>query len=169
MPTVWRDSADAFANTLRRHGVEPDAVTNVEAAWCAFVEFLQLDIEDIEPADEDGDGFIVQWGRWSWNDHRPSLSMTRQLAVVDASSKDAYDYQPELWQIVLTMLFDDRPELQRLEPPETSDTDFRFEPIGPMRSAALAEIHEQAQRHALVRALWAMRPASSQLTLESVD
>jgi hypothetical protein len=82
MPTPWRDSAGTFAEILRRHGVDPEAVTDVEAAWCAFGEFLQVAVDGID-TDADADGFLVQWGRYSWNDDRLSLSFTRQLAVVD--------------------------------------------------------------------------------------
>lgn len=165
MPTVWRDSADAFANALRRHGLDPDAVTDVEGAWRAFVEFLQLDVAGIEPADHNGDGFILQCGRSSWNDDRLSLSMTRQLAVIGPGGRDDYDYQPELWQVDLQMIFDEAPELVGLEP-ASFDTGFRFEPIGSLRTTALTEIRAEAHRHALVRAMWATRPARSWLTFE---
>jgi hypothetical protein len=37
MPTSWRDSADSLDEILRRHGVDPEAVTDVEAAWRAFI------------------------------------------------------------------------------------------------------------------------------------
>jgi hypothetical protein len=56
-----------FAQILRQRGVEPDAVRDVQAAWDAFGEFLQIEIEGTEGPKNDGDGFIVQWGRWDWN------------------------------------------------------------------------------------------------------
>jgi hypothetical protein len=33
MPIAWRSSAYAFAETLSRHGIDPHAVRDVNAAW----------------------------------------------------------------------------------------------------------------------------------------
>jgi hypothetical protein len=57
-----------FARVLRQHAVEPDSVRDVGAAWDAFGAFLHIEVEGIERAENDGDGFIVEWGRWSWTD-----------------------------------------------------------------------------------------------------
>lgn len=32
----------------------------MEAAWAAFVEFVQVPVEGIEGPEDDGDGFIVE-------------------------------------------------------------------------------------------------------------
>jgi hypothetical protein len=151
----WRSSPEAFARILRRHGVDPTAVTDVEAAWRAFGEFLQVEIDGIDTTpDSDADGFIVQWGRYSWNDKRPSLSFTRQLAV--AGSGD----DPELWQIDLVMCFDDLHGLDSL------NTGFVFDLAGPPLSAALAEVRAEMERYPQLQAVWRMIPVSSDLSFE---
>lgn len=111
MPIPWRAAAESFEQFLGKHGLGPAAVTDVEAAWRAFVEFSQTEIDGIAPADEDGDGFIIQWGRHSWDNNRLGLTLTRQLAVVDPGEQieaDDPDWQ-HLWQVELTMAFDDEP------------------------------------------------------------
>ncbi|MBF6341811.1 hypothetical protein IU450_38920 [Nocardia abscessus] len=171
MPIPWRAATESFEQFLGKHGVGPAAVTDVEAAWRAFVEFSQTEIDGIAPANEDGDGFIIQWGRYSWDNNRLSLTLTRQLATVDASEQieaDDPDWQ-HLWQVELTMVFDDEPELVAHESGlDAPDTGFRFEPIGPLRAAALAEVRVQAQRQALVEAMWTATPVHSELTFECV-
>ncbi|MGW3263637.1 hypothetical protein [Streptomyces sp. NPDC001056] len=39
---------------LGEHGVEPDGVRDVDAAWAAFGAFLQVEIEGIGPPGNDG-------------------------------------------------------------------------------------------------------------------
>lgn len=66
MPIDWRSSVELFAQMLCQRGVPPDAVSNVDAAWAAFTEFVQTPLDGIVTGeDSDGDGFIVQWGCWS--------------------------------------------------------------------------------------------------------
>lgn len=159
MAISWRDSADAFAELLRRHGVDPGAVTDVEAAWRAFGEFVQVTIDGLD-TDPDADGFLVQWGRYSWNDDRLSLSFTRQLAVDDP------DQQPEYWQVDLAMCFDDEPDLLGLDALEAQDTGHSFDPVGPQRAAALVEMRADLERHPQLRSAWRATPVTSDLSLE---
>ncbi|MFR9780108.1 hypothetical protein ACL02O_29130 [Micromonospora sp. MS34] len=169
MHIPWRTSLDAFAEIMRRHGVDPDTVTDVEAAWGAFAEFLQLDIAGIDPTpDSDADGFIIQWGRRSWSDNRLILTFTRQLAIADVGDRDDPYWQPELWQLDLEMAFDDEADLIGLDSFDVHDTGFEFAPTGPLRAAALADTWATAQQHASVRAAWITAPASSGLSFESV-
>jgi hypothetical protein len=164
IPIAWRDAAETFEQILRKHGVQPTAIADVEAAWRAFADFLQTEICGVAPADEDGDGFIVQWGRRSWGDNRLLLALTRQLAVDPDDSG-----RQELWQVELGIAFDDEPALIALESGlDAPDTGFRFDPIGPLRATAMAEVCVQAQRQALVRAMWAATPVHSELTFECV-
>jgi hypothetical protein len=169
MPNAWRTAAETFEQIMRTQGIQPTAVTDVETAWCAYVDFLQAEISGVAPADEDGDGFIVQWGRRSWGDNRLLLALTRQLAVVDIGDRADPGWQAELWRVELEIAFDDEPTLIALESGlDAQDTGFRFDPIGPERAAALAEVRVQARQQALVRALWTATPASSALTFECV-
>ncbi|MEJ8643329.1 hypothetical protein WKI68_21930 [Streptomyces sp. MS1.HAVA.3] len=108
MTIPWRSSAEALAQTLRQQGVDPDAVRDVDAAWDAFGRFLQLEIDGIEGPENDGDGFIVEWGRWDWNDGRPALSFGRLLAVSEPGDVDDADegyWQPEYWKAELELVF----------------------------------------------------------------
>ena len=158
-----------FAQILRRHGVDQDSVTDVEAAWGAFAEFLQLDIDCLDPTpDSDADGFIIQWGRRSWSDNLLILTFTRQLAIVDVGDHDDSYWQPELWQLDLEMAFDDEADLIGLDRLDVQDTGFRFPPVGPLRAAALTDTWAETQRHAPVRAAWIATPAGSGLSFESV-
>ncbi|HTJ33825.1 MAG TPA: hypothetical protein VL738_11395 [Dactylosporangium sp.] len=173
MPVQWQLSADIFAQTLRRHGVDPGAVLDVEAAWRAFGEFLQVDFDGLDP-DPDADGFIVQWGRYNWNGERLALSFTRQLAVLDdEDDPDPDDPDPDdtdrpqaLWQIHLELRFADEPDLVGLDGLETQDTGFAFDPIGPERAAALAAARTEMERHPQLRAIWRATPVSSTLSFD---
>lgn len=164
----WRDSAEVLAGLLREHGQDPGSVVNVEAAWQAFRSFLSTPIDGLEPdPDSDADGFIVQWGRYGWNDRRPSLAFTRQMAVdVRATWTETDWYQPELWQLNLELIFDDGPELATLT---TSDTGFDFSPPGPERDHAIRAVELEIQQHATLRAMWASIPARSKLDLDEAD
>lgn len=167
MPVPWRSSTEAFADMLRRHGVDPSGVTDVDAAWRAFGEFLQLEVDGLDPRPEsDADGFIVQWGRNSWNNGQLSLTLTRQLAVADGPDLDDPYWQPEYWQLELTMCFDDEPSLIGLDTLEIQDTDFDFGPVGPGRAAALAEMRADMERYPQLRAALAATPVRSSLSLE---
>ncbi|MEV6366354.1 hypothetical protein AB0L86_05610 [Micromonospora musae] len=165
----WRTSVDVIAQILRRHGVEQDSVTDVEAAWGAFAEFLQLDIDGLDPTpDSDADGFIIQWGRRSWSDNRLILTFTRQLAIADIGDHDERYWQPGLWQLDLELAFDDEADLIGLDRLDVQDTGFRFPPVGPLRAAALTDTWAETRRHAPVRAAWIATPASSTLSFECV-
>ncbi|MFG2108837.1 hypothetical protein [Micromonospora chersina] len=158
-----------FAQILRRHGVEQDSVTDVDAAWGAFAEFLHLDIDGLDSApDSDADGFIVQWGRRSWSDNRLILTFTRQLAIAEVGDHADPYCQPQLWQLSLAMVFDDEADLIGLDRLNVEDTGFRFAPIGPLRAAALVDTWAEMQLHAPIRAAWIATPASSGLSFECV-
>ncbi|GAA1394870.1 hypothetical protein ACFQZ4_24600 [Catellatospora coxensis] len=164
MSFFWRDSADAFADVLRRHGVEPDAVADVEAAWQSFTEFLQTEVSGTD-ADGDADGFIVQWGRNQWTDGLPSLNFTRQFAVSTDGPDDPY---PVYWQLNLEMCFSDHAEFAGMDELNTQDTDFSFSAVGPERLADLAEARAEVDQYRQLRAMWRTKPVSSKLTFEGV-
>jgi hypothetical protein len=152
---------------LRRHGVDPDRVHNVAAAWQAFTEFLALPVDGLEPVENDADGFMVQWGRYSWNDRVPSLAFTRQFAVEvrDAwAGKDGY--QPEIWQVNLDMVFLDTPELAELGRSVLADTGLDFSAPGPKRDRAISAVEQRLAQHPALQAAWAIRPARSCVTLD---
>jgi hypothetical protein len=80
MPISWRSSRDAFEQVLRRHGLDPEAIDDLEAAWTAFGEFMQLEIDGVESTTDDGDGFIAEWGTCSWSEALPAITFGRLLA-----------------------------------------------------------------------------------------
>ncbi|MBU2665853.1 hypothetical protein KOI35_20285 [Actinoplanes bogorensis] len=170
MGTPWRDAAETFADLLRGRGVDAGHVHDVAAAWQAFTEFLALAVDGLEPVEEDADGFLVQWGRYSWDDRLPSLSFTRQFAVdVRDAWADQDWYQPEIWQVSLDMVFADTPELAQLGRPAAADTGFDFSPPGPERDHALRAVEKRLAQHPALRAAWASSPARSSLTLFAAD
>ncbi|WP_330186420.1 hypothetical protein KZZ52_26750 [Dactylosporangium sp. AC04546] len=152
-----------FAQILRRHGVDPSAAADVETAWQAFAEFAQVEVDGIDQPDTDADGFMIQWGRYSWNNRRPSLSFTRQLAVIDTGDRGR---QAEIWHVDLQMCFDDGPDLIGIDSPRPSDIDISFDPIGPSRAAKLAEMRLNMLRHPQLHAMWRAEPVSSDLSFE---
>jgi hypothetical protein len=170
MPVPWRSSAEVFAQYLRSHGLDAADVVDADAAWQAFSEFLQVEIDgvDLDP-DSDADGFIVQWGRYSWNGYRPSLAFTRQLAIVGVDDRDGPCADPEYWQVSLEMRFDDEPDLAGIDALPEQDTGFNFAPIGPHRRAALAEMRTDMAGHAQLQAAWRTKPTDSELTLDRAD
>jgi len=94
---AWRDAHEVLAGLLREHGQDPDRVDSVEVAWHVFRSFLDIPVDGLEDdPHSDADGFIVQWGRYGWNDQMPSLTFTRQFAVgVRETSTEPDWYQPE--------------------------------------------------------------------------
>ncbi|KHD75764.1 hypothetical protein [Actinoplanes utahensis] len=164
----WRDAAQTLEGMLRRSGVDPGHVHDVAAAWQAFTEFLALPVDGLEPLENDADGFMVQWGRYSWNDRLPSLAFTRQFAV---DVRDAWDaphdwYQPEIWQVDLEMVFADTPELADLGRSVPADTGLDFSAPGPERDRAIHAVEQRLAQHPALRAAWANRPARSSVTLD---
>ncbi|MEW2118459.1 hypothetical protein AB0945_25380 [Streptomyces sp. NPDC005474] len=168
MPIPWRSSADIFAQLLRQRGVEPDAVRDVQVAWEAFGEFLQVEIEGVEGPEEDGDGFIVQWGRWDWNDDEPALSFGRQLAVSQAGERDDPHWQPEYWQVELQLIFREDPAWADLDSPSHQGTGVDFDEIGVPRSVALERIRQFLESFPPLAAIWRAEPIRSDLTIERV-
>jgi hypothetical protein len=168
---AWRDSPGVLVGLLRVYGLAPDRVDDVDKAWRAFCEFLALPIDGLEPEpDNDADGFIVQWGRYSWHDRLPSLSFTRQFAVdVRATWTETDWYRPELWQVSLDLLFPDAPVLADLDQLNVQDTGFDFSPPGPERDRAVREAEWEIRQHPTLQVLWASTPQRSTVTLDTAD
>lgn len=166
MSIAWRSSADVFAQVLRRRGVEVDAVCDVEAAWEGFGEFLQMGIEGIAGPEDDGDGFVVQWGRWGWNDDRPALSFVRQLAVTEDGEWDGSCWQSAYWQVELQLVFGEDPAWADLGGFGRQDTGFGFDEIGRPRSVALGKIRRFVESCPQLAAMWRAEPIRSGLSLE---
>ncbi|MEU6236965.1 hypothetical protein [Kitasatospora sp. NPDC047058] len=159
-----------FALILRRHGLDPDAVDDVARAWSAFQEFVQERIDGIVPAEDDGDGFIVQWGRWSWNDDRPALVFTRQFAVHDERDQDGGFSQPQRWNVELELFFGDAPAWADLGDMAWRDSmGFDFDPIGRERAEALSRIATFVETLPQVSAMWRAVPVGSALGLDRTD
>ncbi|MEU4428752.1 hypothetical protein AB0F81_49770 [Actinoplanes sp. NPDC024001] len=167
MGFLWRDAAQMLAGRLRRYGVDPGHVHDVAVAWQAFTEFLALPVDGLEPVENDADGFMVQWGRYSWNDRLPGLSFTRQFAVDVRDAWAGKDwYQPEIWQVSLDMVFPDTPELAQFGRPGPADTGLDFSAPGPERDRAVRAVEQRLTQDPTLRAAWASRPARSSVTLD---
>ena len=164
----WQSSAETFARILRRRGVEPDSVRDVEVAWGAFCEFLQVGVDGIEGPEDDGDGFIVQWGRWDWNGGRPAMSFGRQLAVSVGHGPDEAAWEPEYWQVELRLVFAEGPGWADLDSLGRQDTGFRFGGMGMGRAVVLGEMRGPLQSYPQLGALWQAGPLRSDLALERV-
>ncbi|MBN1170682.1 MAG: hypothetical protein JXA67_00740 [Micromonosporaceae bacterium] len=170
MADSWRTSADVLTRLLLRHGCTPDAVADPRAAWRAFGEFLQIPFGGLDQ-DPDSDAFIVEWGRYSWHGHRLCLSLTRQFMVAETAGPDSDpnsdpNSDPGLWQIELTMVFDERDvaRTSNFGDGTPADSGFMFTPPGPGRQAEFAAI----ERHPQVKAALGLRPAGCGLVLERV-
>jgi hypothetical protein len=168
---AWRDSPDALTELLRQHGLSPDRVENVETAWQAFRVFLAQSVDGLETApDNDADGFIIQWGRYSWNDGLPSLTFTRQFAVdVSDTWTETEWYQPEYWHVSLNLVFPDEPALADLGQLNVQSTGFDFSPQGPEQDHAIREAEWEIQHYPTLQALWASAPLRSAIDLDRAD
>jgi hypothetical protein len=171
MGVGWRDSREVLAGLLHEQSQDPDRLTDVEATWRVFRSFLALPIDGLEPdPGSDADGFIVQWGRYSWNDRRPSLSFTRQMAVdVRATWMEPDWYQPEVWHLELKLVFEDSPALVDLGQLGVRNTGFNFSPPGPEQDRVFGRIGRQIQQYPALQALWASTPMHSSLNLYNAD
>lgn len=149
---------------LKQHGLDPQKAHNPTSAWKVFVAFLDHDITGLETGPE-SDGFGVAWGRNSWNDHLPSLSFSRYLAV-DAAARET-DYEPESWRVDLTMVFADAPALADVAALNTQDSGIYYErPGGPEMAEALREVLWEIEQYPALQALWASTPTRSTVALE---
>ncbi|WP_371615248.1 hypothetical protein [Streptomyces sp. NBC_00454] len=172
MSISWRSSAAAFEQSLARHGVAAGACT-VEAAWAAFEEFVQISVEGIEGPEDDGDGFIVEWGAWSWNGHRPALSLGRLLAVTgddgdgDGDGDDRNDphWQPQYWKVELQVSFAEDPAWADLHV-KGGNSGFDHAAIGEPRAAALADARRFIEQDPLLGAMWRSAPIDLEVTLD---
>ncbi|GIE28153.1 hypothetical protein Ait01nite_011980 [Actinoplanes italicus] len=131
---------------LLEHHVDPDAVTDVECAWLPFTEFAQTPIDGL--AQDDADGVIVRWGRYSWTDRAATLTFTRRLA---------------LWQASLVIQFRGFTTLP------AGDTGWDLSPPGPARAAALTRIRSAVDDRQGLRELWYARPSGSSVTFRQAD
>lgn len=152
MPTTpWQTAADALASALRARGIEPDKVNETAIAWEAFTAFAQQPLEGLAGPDEDG--IIVQWGRWSHDEHQPCLSFTRQLI--------ADDDEQQMWQVSLELIFSESTETAAHA---DAHTGFDFAAPGPGRAKTLHRVRTFAP----LRTALALAPVRSRLTVDQV-
>jgi hypothetical protein len=165
VPIPWPRAGDFLRSVLRDRGLDPDLVESTEAAWHAFCAFLATDVDGLDSAyDTEADGFIVQWGRYSWNDKLPTLDFTRQLAVDISAGQDAFEIgRAALWQVSLQIVFPDHPALDQLE---TRDTGFYFVRTGPQMDSAQREVRQTVDLSPTLRTLWASKPLKSSVDQE---
>lgn len=164
MSISWRFSAEAFKQILDRHGVAVGAYT-MESAWAAFEEFVQVPIEGIEGSEDDGDGFIVEWGVWDWTGNRPALSLGRLLAVNEGSDLDD-SYQPtQHWKVEFQACFAEDSAWADLHI-NGGDSGYDHAAIGGPRAAALAATRRSIDQNPLLSAMWRSTPIDIEVTLD---
>ncbi|HWS32424.1 MAG TPA: hypothetical protein VN408_06740 [Actinoplanes sp.] len=146
------DPREIFDRLLLNHHVDPENVGDVEVAWLAFTEFNQTEIDHLSPALPEADGFIVQWGRYSWIDRTTALIFTRRLAVLTG-----------WWEVSLDMRF---PGFHTLP---TGDSGLDFTAVGPGRAAALAQIRATIKSTPRLYDLWRAVPRHSTLSFQRVE
>ncbi|MCX5255663.1 hypothetical protein OOK27_16205 [Streptomyces canus] len=166
MPIPWRSSAEAFARILQQRGIAPDGVRDVGAAWDAFGEFCQVEVDGIGRAENDGDGFIAEWGKWDWNDGLPSLSFGRLLAVTGADGREDPEWQPEYWKVELQLIFPEDPAWADLDSLGRQNTGYNFDVIGVSRAAALVKLRRFIESCPQPAAMCRATPTRSELTFE---
>ncbi|MFK0017425.1 hypothetical protein [Streptomyces sp. NPDC091027] len=168
MSIHWCSSAAAFEQILGRHGVAAGACT-MEAAWAAFEEFVQLPVEGIEGPENDGDGFIVEWGVWDWSENRPALSLGRLLAVNDADDVDGRQdpyWQPQYWKVEFLACFAEAPALVHPRISEGGDSGFDHAAIGEPRAGALEATRRFIVQDPLLSEIWESVPVDIAVTLD---
>lgn len=157
----WRGAPDLLAEILRQYGQAPHAITDTGVAWAAFAEFAQTKLSGIDTRpNSDSDGFILQWGRWSWNDHRPCMSFTRQLAV--PREHDQFESVAEYWHMELALFYE---ESAVLSIHSDQGTGFYFPASEEEWRAALME----AEDFPPFRAVAETAPVGNLITLERAD
>ncbi|MFE2309832.1 hypothetical protein [Streptomyces sp. NPDC059411] len=170
MSIPWRSSAAALQEILGRHGVTPGGACAMEAAWAAFEEFVQVPVEGIEATDDDGDGFIVEWGVWDWNAGRPAVSLGRLLAVNDdgdgdGDRSDPY-WQPQYWKVEFQACFAEDPAWAGLHVSGAGDSGFDHAAIGGPRADALSATLRLIEQDPLLSAMWRSTPTHTEVTLD---
>jgi hypothetical protein len=142
---------EIFERLLLNYHVAPDNVTDVESAWLAFTEFVQTGFDGLGD-----DGFLIQWGRYSWSDRTATLSFTRRFTLPAAGG-------PVRWQVSLDMRFAGFHTLT------TGDSGFDFTPPGPARAAALAAVRATISETPHLYDLWRAVPRHTVLTFDRAD
>ncbi|MFJ6408167.1 hypothetical protein ACIQK9_21870 [Streptomyces hydrogenans] len=164
MSIPWRFSAEVFEQILDRHGVAAGACT-MEAAWAAFAEFMQIPVEGIESPEDDGDGFIVEWGVWEWSGNRPALSLGRLLAVNEYSGLDASYRHLQYWKVEFQACFAEDSAWADLHL-RGGDSSYDHAAIGEPRADALTATRRSIDQDPLLSAMWQSHPIDIEVTLD---
>ncbi|MEU4150079.1 hypothetical protein [Streptomyces sp. NPDC026659] len=164
MSIPWRSSTAVFEQMLGRHGVVAGART-MEAAWAAFAEFLQVPVEGIEGPEDDGDGFIVEWGVWDWTGNRPALTLGRLLAVNEIGDRRDPYWQPQYWKVEFQACFAEDPAWASLYISGGGDSGFDHAAIGRPRADALAATRRFIDQDPLLSVMWRSAPTDIDVTL----
>ncbi|MFE6815392.1 hypothetical protein [Streptomyces sp. NPDC057677] len=165
MPNSWLSSAAAFEQILSRHDAAAGTCT-MEPVWAAFEEFVQVPVEGIEGPEDDGDGFIVEWGVWDWTGNRPALSLGRLLAVKEGGDRQDPYWQPEYWKVEVQACFAEDPAWADLHITGGGDSGFDHAAIGELRADALAATHRFIEQDPLLSAMWRSAPVDIEVTLD---
>ncbi|MFJ4717542.1 hypothetical protein [Streptomyces luteogriseus] len=141
----------------------------MEAAWAAFEEFVQVPVEGIEGPEDDGDGFIVEWGVWDWTGNRPALSLGRLLAVNEDGDRQDQYWQPQYWKVEFQACFAEDPAWADLHISGGGDSGFDHAAIGQPRANALAETRRFIDQVLSLSAMLRSAPIDIKVTLDRAD
>ncbi|MFG2113757.1 hypothetical protein ACGFRB_14180 [Streptomyces sp. NPDC048718] len=168
MTFPWKTGAAAFERILDRHTAAPGGGV-MAAAWAAFEEFAQVPVEGLAGLEDDGDdkdGFIVEWGAWSWNGYRPALTLGRQLTV----EGDGHPDDLQLWMVEFQAVFAENPAWAGLLGSDGGgDTGFDFAPLGSPRAEALADTRRFIDGHPVLSVMWRSTPVETGVSLGRAD
>src|SRR3954466_12644473 len=96
---VIRETRTLLVSMLDDAGVNPSAVTpaDVRTTFEAFRRFAALPVDEVAPPEEDGDGFLAQFGTFDVRgQHEFTADLTRQFI-------DAGDQHAPIWQLSCTL------------------------------------------------------------------
>ncbi|MEU6366420.1 hypothetical protein ABZ876_11835 [Streptomyces sp. NPDC046931] len=116
--------------------------------------------------EDDGDGFIVEWGVWDWTGNRPALSLGRLLAVNEDDDRQDPYWQPQYWKVGFQACFTDNPAWADLHISGGGNSGFDRAAIGKPRADALAAIRRYIDQDPLLSVMWQSVPTDIEVTLD---
>lgn len=155
---MWPDAPGLLRDLLQQQGLDPNRVESSESAWRVFWAFLAVELDGLD-SKPNSDGFAVSWGRHSWSDGLPTLSLRRHLAVHVSAAWIVPDrYQPEPWRLSLDMVFPDQPAFADVGEMNTQDSGIYYRHLGCAVDDALREVLWEVEQYPPLCAMWTSTP-----------